>query len=38
VAGPATVAEADCTIWVAEDWVARPGEDGALVLRREAGA
>ncbi|HKE75050.1 MAG TPA: hydantoinase/oxoprolinase family protein [Acidimicrobiales bacterium] len=34
VAGPAVIAEADCTIWVAEGWVARPGAAGALVLRR----
>jgi N-methylhydantoinase A/oxoprolinase/acetone carboxylase beta subunit len=34
VRGPAVVAEADCTIWVAEGWVARPGAAGALVLRR----
>lgn len=35
VAGPAVLAEPDCTIWVAEGWVARPGAAGALVLRRE---
>ena len=34
VLGPAVLAEADCTIWVAEGWTARPGEAGALVLRR----
>jgi N-methylhydantoinase A/oxoprolinase/acetone carboxylase beta subunit len=34
-AGPAVIAEADCTIWVPEGWVARPGAAGALVLRRE---
>ena len=33
--GPAVIAEADCTIWVPEGWVARPGAAGALVLRRE---
>jgi N-methylhydantoinase A/oxoprolinase/acetone carboxylase beta subunit len=38
VHGPAVVAEPDCTIWVAEGWVARPGEAGALVLRRIAAA
>jgi N-methylhydantoinase A/oxoprolinase/acetone carboxylase beta subunit len=38
VTGPATIAEADCTIWVADGWVARPGSAGALVLRREAGS
>jgi N-methylhydantoinase A/oxoprolinase/acetone carboxylase beta subunit len=35
VAGPAVIAEADCTIWVADGWVARAGHSGALVLRRE---
>jgi len=34
-AGPAVIAEADCTIWVPEGWVARPGAVGALVLSRE---
>jgi len=34
-AGPAVLAEPDCTIWVPEGWVARPGAAGALVLRRE---
>jgi N-methylhydantoinase A/oxoprolinase/acetone carboxylase beta subunit len=34
VEGPAVIAEPDCTIWVADGWVARPGEAGALVLRR----
>ena len=33
--GPAVIAEADCTIWVPEGWVARPGAAGALVLRPE---
>ncbi len=32
--GPAVVAEEDCTIWVADGWVATPGALGALVLRR----
>jgi len=32
--GPAVVAEADCTIWVPDGWVAEPGAAGALVLRR----
>lgn len=36
VAGPAVVAEADCTIWVADGWVASPGADGARVLHRRA--
>jgi N-methylhydantoinase A/oxoprolinase/acetone carboxylase beta subunit len=35
VRGPAVVAEPDCTIWVPPGWVAGPGADGALVLRRE---
>jgi N-methylhydantoinase A/oxoprolinase/acetone carboxylase beta subunit len=34
VHGPAVIAEPDCTIWVAEGWVAQPGAAGALVLRR----
>jgi N-methylhydantoinase A/oxoprolinase/acetone carboxylase beta subunit len=34
VVGPAVVAKPDCTVWVAEGWVARPGVAGALVLRR----
>jgi 5-oxoprolinase (ATP-hydrolysing) len=34
VVGPAVVARAECTVWVAEGWVAAPGEAGALVLRR----
>jgi N-methylhydantoinase A/oxoprolinase/acetone carboxylase beta subunit len=32
--GPAVLAEADCTIWVAEGWRADPGPLGALVLTR----
>ena len=35
LAGPAVLAEPDCTVWVAPGWVARPGAGGALVLRRE---
>ena len=38
VVGPAVIAEPDCTVWVAEGWVARPGAGGALVLRRAEGA
>jgi N-methylhydantoinase A/oxoprolinase/acetone carboxylase beta subunit len=38
VAGAAVIAEADCTISVADGWVARPGAAGALVLRREGSA
>ncbi|HET6951428.1 MAG TPA: hypothetical protein VFI47_13685, partial [Acidimicrobiales bacterium] len=34
VTGPAVIAEAECTIWVAEGWLAAPGAAGALVLRR----
>ncbi len=34
VVGPAVIAEPDCTVWVAEGWVARLGAAGALVLRR----
>jgi N-methylhydantoinase A/oxoprolinase/acetone carboxylase beta subunit len=33
-AGPLTIVEADCTIWVPDGWRAAPGEAGALVLRR----
>jgi N-methylhydantoinase A/oxoprolinase/acetone carboxylase beta subunit len=36
--GPAVLAEADCTVWVAEGWVARPDPTGALVLTRSAPA
>ena len=32
--GTAVVALADCTVWVAEGWVAAPRDAGALVLRR----
>jgi hypothetical protein len=32
--GPAVLAEPDCTIWVADGWVATPGAAGAVVLRR----
>jgi len=35
VAGPAVMAEPDCTIWVAEGWVATAGAAGARVLRRQ---
>jgi N-methylhydantoinase A/oxoprolinase/acetone carboxylase beta subunit len=38
VVGPAVIAEPDCTVWVAERWVARAGVAGALVLRRTGGA
>jgi N-methylhydantoinase A/oxoprolinase/acetone carboxylase beta subunit len=38
VVGPAVIAEPDCTVWVAEGWVARAGVAGALVLRRTGGA
>ncbi|HEX6238325.1 MAG TPA: hypothetical protein VFZ68_14090, partial [Acidimicrobiales bacterium] len=35
VQGPAVIAEADCTVWVAEGWTARNGAAGALLLQRE---
>jgi len=38
VVGPAVIAEPDCTVWVAEGWVARPGRAGALLLERREGA
>jgi N-methylhydantoinase A/oxoprolinase/acetone carboxylase beta subunit len=34
VPGPTVLAESDCTIWVAEGWVAEPGAADAIVLRR----
>jgi hypothetical protein len=34
VAGPAVVAEADCTVYVADGWRAEPGALGTWVLRR----
>jgi N-methylhydantoinase A/oxoprolinase/acetone carboxylase beta subunit len=34
ISGPAVLAEPDCTVWVADGWVAEPGAAGALVLRR----
>ncbi|HEV8116458.1 MAG TPA: hydantoinase B/oxoprolinase family protein, partial [Acidimicrobiales bacterium] len=37
VAGPAVIAEDDCTIWVAEGWVAEVHPTGSWVLRREPG-
>ena len=33
--GPAVIAEADCTIWVAEGWTAEVGGGGAWVLTRQ---
>jgi N-methylhydantoinase A/oxoprolinase/acetone carboxylase beta subunit len=33
--GPLTIATADSTSWVPEGWVATPGVEGALVIRRE---
>jgi N-methylhydantoinase A/oxoprolinase/acetone carboxylase beta subunit len=36
VRGPAVVAEPDCTVWVADGWVAAPRELGAWVLERTA--
>ncbi|HUF31859.1 MAG TPA: hydantoinase/oxoprolinase family protein [Acidimicrobiales bacterium] len=32
--GPAVIAEADCTIWVADGWRADPGPVGVLILTR----
>jgi len=32
--GPAVLAEADCTVWVPDGWVARAGAAGAWILRR----
>lgn len=34
VVGPAVVAEADCTVWVPDGWVAEPRELGAWVVRQ----
>ena len=34
VRGPAVVAEADCTVWIPDGWVAEPGALGAWVVRR----
>lgn len=36
VVGPAVVAEADCTVWVPEGWVAEPAALGAWVLGRRS--
>lgn len=36
--GPKVLAEPDCTVWIPEGWVARPGAGGALVIRREDSA
>jgi N-methylhydantoinase A len=33
-AGPAVIAEPDCTIWVAPGWAARAGSAGAFVIER----
>jgi N-methylhydantoinase A/oxoprolinase/acetone carboxylase beta subunit len=38
MAGPAVIAEADCTIWVADGWTAHAGADGALLMRRVDGS
>jgi N-methylhydantoinase A/oxoprolinase/acetone carboxylase beta subunit len=37
VGGPQVVAEADCTVWVPDGWVAAPRELGAWVLTRAGG-
>jgi N-methylhydantoinase A/oxoprolinase/acetone carboxylase beta subunit len=34
VRGPAVIAEPDCTIWVADGWVAQVGANGALLMQR----
>ena len=34
VTGPAVVAETDCTMWVPEGWIARPGATGAWMVTR----
>jgi N-methylhydantoinase A/oxoprolinase/acetone carboxylase beta subunit len=34
VTGPAVVAEADCTVWIPDGWVATPGALGTWVLSR----
>jgi N-methylhydantoinase A len=36
VRGPAVVAEADCTVWVPDGWVADPGPTGAWLVRRRS--
>ncbi|HEV3452945.1 MAG TPA: hydantoinase/oxoprolinase family protein [Acidimicrobiia bacterium] len=38
VCGPQVVAEADCTVWVPDGWLATPGPLGAWLLRRRGGA
>jgi len=37
VAGPAVIAEADCTVWVPEGWRSDPHPSGSLVLTRVDG-
>jgi N-methylhydantoinase A/oxoprolinase/acetone carboxylase beta subunit len=32
--GPAVIAEADCTIWIAEGWTATVGKGGTWILKR----
>jgi N-methylhydantoinase A/oxoprolinase/acetone carboxylase beta subunit len=34
VAGPAVVAEADCTVWIPDGWRAQPGPLGAWIVER----
>jgi N-methylhydantoinase A/oxoprolinase/acetone carboxylase beta subunit len=34
VRGPQVVAEADCTVWVPDGWIAEPGALGAWIIRR----
>jgi hypothetical protein len=35
VRGPRVVVEPDCTVWVADGWVAEPGPDGAWILEQD---
>jgi N-methylhydantoinase A/oxoprolinase/acetone carboxylase beta subunit len=37
VAGPQTIAEPDCTVWVPAGWTATEGVAGALVIDRDGG-
>jgi N-methylhydantoinase A/oxoprolinase/acetone carboxylase beta subunit len=35
VRGPRVVAEADCSVWIPDGWVAQPGPGGAWIVQRE---
>ena len=35
VVGPAVAAEPDCTVWIPEGWVAKPGPLGAWILKAD---